>query len=249
MRNYRGISIILILSLIFTNFFPAFQALAESPMAFGEIKAAGAVLIESSTGKWVEMRDIYPLLKNTKLRTGDGIVFITTKDGSKLDLSRETEVAIDVLNGTYTVKLINGTLSFNITPSASFTIVTKDANISVTRQMDGYYSLIAGAGAPGFTNIQGMVFCDAKGTYIRSIAGSLNISGENFQPKILSTGETFLASVNGSGEPLGYTTANPGSTGLVPGLIVGVVFTGAAAIIASESFREEEVASPSGFQF
>lgn len=236
MRNYRYISIILIFSLIFTNLIPASQALAVSPIAFGEIKAAGSVQIETSTGKWVEMRNVYPLLKNTKLRTGDGVVSIITRDGSRIDLSRNAEIAIDILNKTYNINLPKGTLSFNITPPESITVITPHVTVSAVTNP---------------ANIQGMVLCSDKGTEVRSISGRININQPGVQTKTINSGESLFAFSATSGEAATATVPAAGTVAGVeiPVLIAGGLVVTGGIVIAVEAFREEEVASPSGFQF
>lgn len=247
MRIYSTF-IIFLLAITSANLLSSQNCLAQESYAFGEIKSSGSVQIGSSTGKWVQIQDIYPLLKNTKIRTNDGIVFITTREGSRIDLSKDTEASIEAMNNNYPVNLVNGTISFNITPSSSLTIVTKNATISVATQVGGYYSLVAGPGAPDLTNIQGMVFSNAQGTYIKSINGRINISGSSLQARVLNTGESLFASADGGDKPLGYNPANPKlSTGAIQALITGAFFTG-ATITAIEAFRGDGVHSPSGFK-
>ena len=247
MSNCRFISVILILSLLFTNLIPLSQALAESPIAFGEIKPAGDVMTESSTGQWVKMKEVYPLLKDTKLKTGEGIVSIITKDGSKIDLSRETEAIINVTDSNYTVTLVGcskGTLSFNMTPPASLTVTTTQATLSTVR-------------VPSQANIQGMVINSDKGTDIRSISGRITVRPLGLQPKVLNTGESLFASLSdeckaiiakapATGTAAGVPSIAGDNTRLLQGLIVGAFFVG-GTIVALEAFREEGVASPSGF--
>lgn len=237
MKKYRLISVILIPFLIFMNLIPAMQVSAEGPKAFGEIRSAGNVLIESSTGQWMEMREVYPLLKNTKLRTREGIVSITTSDGSKIDLSKDTEAAIDALNGGYTVNLTNGTLSFNITPSVSLTVITPHATVSAI---------------PNPANIQGIVICSGRGTEIRSISGKINVSYRGLvQPSVLNTGEGLFVSAAGEVNKLmGAVVPAAGKAGgpklLTKALLIGTLVT-AGVVIALQAFREEEegIASPS----
>ncbi len=249
MKKYRFISLMRILSLILANLMSAVQVAAQEPVAFGEINPAGVVQMESSTEKWAEMQNMYPLLRNTKLRTKEGIAAITTKDGSKIDLSMNTEAAINALSGSYTINLANGTISFNITPSTSLTVITKEATISVIQQVGGYYSLVAGVGAPAFSNTQGVVFNSAKGTSIRSMNGRIKVVINGLQPRTLNTGESLFASLEGNGNKgiIGNETGDPGNySKLFRGLIIGTFFT-TGTITAFDAFRGGGIASPSGF--
>ncbi len=242
MKKCRFISLVLIPSLIFSNFIFAAHISAQETVAFGEIKAAGAVQIESSTGQWVEMRNVYPLLKNTKLRTRNGIVSITTRGGSRIELSKDTEIVFGALNGGYTINLKQGTLSFNMTPPELLTVTTVQATVSVV---------------PNPENYRGMVSCSEKGTEISSISGKVNVGYLGSNTKILTAGESLFVSAKGqviasaAGAATIGTTAGAAAdaaigTKLLTALIVGTFFT-TATITASEAFREERVASPSGF--
>lgn len=194
MKECRIISIMLVTVLIFSELIFPLQGAAQEPLALGEIKASDGVKTESSNGKWIEMPKVYPLFKTTKLMTNNGVVFITTREGSRIDFSRETEVTIDAINASYSVNLVHGTVSFNMAPNSTLNIDTKDAHISVAPQVADYHSLVAGAGAPALKNVKGIV-TSADATYIRSIAGKINVSGKTFQARVLDTGETFFASL------------------------------------------------------
>lgn len=222
MKTYRFISLILIPSLIFTNFIFTTHVLAQEPIAFGEIKASGVVQIESSTGQWVKMQDVYPLLKNTKLRTGEGVVFITMKDGSRIDLSKGTEAVIDVLDGSYTINLAKGTLYFDMPPSATLTVITPHTTVSTGQNPK---------------NNQGIIVSSDKGTEVRNIAGNTKISFCGLQPRALAGGESLFVSTKGeckaiaAAEAGGKGTAGGTDKKLSTTLIIGGLAT-AGIIVA-----------------
>jgi hypothetical protein len=222
MKTYRFISLILIPTLIFTNFIFTTHVLAQEPIAFGEIKASGVVQIESSTGQWVKMQDVYPLLKNTKLRTGEGVVFITMKDGSRIDLSKGTEAVIDVLDGSYTINLAKGTLYFDMLPSATLTVITPRTTVLTGQNPK---------------NNQGIIVSSDKGTEVRNIAGNTKISFCGLQPRALADGESLFVSTKGeckaiaAAEAGGKGTAGGTDKKLSTTLIIGGLAT-AGIIVA-----------------
>jgi hypothetical protein len=247
----RSIILMVVAAFIFINFIPTTQVTAQDPVAFGEIKAGGDVQIESSVGKWVKVHDIYPLLKNTKLRTDDGIVFITTKNGSRIDLSRNTEASIDATNESCTINLVKGTLTFNMTPSESFIVMTENAIVKVSHQDGSNYPLVAGVGAPAPSNIQGMVFNDEEGTFVKSDSGKINVLlRDGSQQKVLNNGQTLLALKREKRE-----RRRRAAGAVVPsddhdqyaiwkqGLIVGG-FLATGAILTPDGFRGEGTPSP-----
>ncbi|OGW40713.1 MAG: hypothetical protein A2Y97_07660 [Nitrospirae bacterium RBG_13_39_12] len=244
----------LMVAFISVFFIPAAQVTAQEPMAFGEIKAGGNVQIESSIGKWVKMQDIYPLLKDTNLRTEDGVVFITTKDGSRIDLSESTEASIFSTNKNYTVDLANGTLTFNMTPSESFVIITEQATIKVDQQEAGNYPLMAGVGAQAPSNIQGVILNNEDGTFIKSDSGRISVVlREGSQKKVLNSGETLLALERGkrgkrgeagaAGAGAGVPSSNDRYAGLKQALIVGA-FVAVGTHYTTEGWRGEGSPSP-----
>jgi ferric-dicitrate binding protein FerR (iron transport regulator) len=226
------ISVLLILFLLSMNIAFIPQVLAQEPLAYGEIKASGGVLIESSNGKWLKMQDVYPLLNETKLKTGDGVVFITMKDGSRIDLSKETEAALKAQKSAYTSNLAKGTLSFKVTPFSTLTIVTPHATISAI---------------PNPSDIHGIVSCTDKGTEVRSITGKINVS-YNSQKKLLYTGERLFATPAGAeGTSTAATIAGVPLATLATTLGALVIAAG-CTIIAVEAFRDyddEGIESPS----
>ncbi|MEW6584867.1 MAG: hypothetical protein AB1442_04545 [Nitrospirota bacterium] len=226
--------------------FPTYVPAAE-PVAFGEIKATGDVRMESSTGKWGAVRDAYPLLKSTKLRTTEGIVGITTREGSRFDISKNTEVVIESANGSYKINLTVGTVSFSVTPSTSVIILTKDADISVSRQIGGYFSLVAGPGVPGFANAQGIIVSGSKGTLIRSLAGKMHVTPKSGQARILNAGESLYAAAGGV--PAGASAAASMSAADIAAkqIMITGAFVTAGTLTSIETFRGEGFKSPSGF--
>jgi ferric-dicitrate binding protein FerR (iron transport regulator) len=223
------ISVLLILFLLSMNVVFIPQVLAQESLAYGEIKASGGVLIESSNGKWLKMQDVYPLLNETKLKTGDGVVFITMKDGSRIDLSKETEAALKAQKSAYTSNLARGTLSFKLTPSSTLTIVTPHATISAI---------------PNPSDIHGIVSCTDKGTEVRSVSGKINVS-YNSQKKLLYSGERLFATPAGAE---GASTASTIAGAPLATTLGALVIAAGCTIIAVEAFRDyddEGIESPS----
>lgn len=245
--NRKAYIIYLIIVFLFslnTIFTP--YVFSQEPIASGEIKSEGTAKIESSTGNWMQLKDVYPLLENTKIKTEEGVVFIYLNDGSRIDLSQNTEVSITARKNSYTVEMKSGTLGFTVTPSASIVVVTGDAKVSVTRQISGHNSFVAGPAAPAFNNIQGLVSIIEEGTFVRNITGRFEVTPDGIQARILNSGETILVA---QGEFRNPALVNPTrNTRVLQGLITGAFFT-AGTITAFDAFRGtgKRVASPSGF--
>lgn len=223
---------------------------AAEKLSFGEIKTVGNVQIKSSTGKWNKLNDVYPLLKNTALKTTDGVVFITTSSGSRIDLSKDTEIEISTEEMNYKVDMKKGTLSFNIVPASSLTIFTADKIISIERQTEVYQSILGGLST--FKDTQGIIFVNDREIFLKNISGKIKISDKDgLQPKILGTGETLLVKLDdkdNSSNVLPLSEEYPQwTTAHIQGLITGTFFT-SATVTAFEAFRGSRgFKSPSGF--
>jgi hypothetical protein len=244
MKKYKHVKFLFICAAILSNLIVSSHVFAQGvSIAFGEVKSSGNVQVQSSTGKWIEMQPVYPLLQNTKLRTNEGIVFITTKEGSRIDISKDSEITIDSMNASYRINLLKGTITFNIVSSVSFAVITQEATLSVSQQFGGYYSLVAGPGAPNPVTIQGLVIRNDKGTFIRDISGKMNIAHVS-ETLVLNTGGTFFAAAEGHNKAVGALPA--GNDTLAQGLITGAFFT-TGTITAFEAFRGTGRDSPEGF--
>lgn len=240
-KNYN------ILVIILFNFFLLFpnHLKAGENLSFGEMRSSGKVYIESSTGKWQDIQPVYPLLKNTKLRTTDGVVLITIKDGSRIDISRDSELSIELSDSKYILNLLKGTITFNINSFTDFSILTPEANISVGKKVGGIYSLVAGPGAPNQTNIYGMVLRNDQGTFIRSFSGKLMIK-HNARNVLIDSGETFFAGLGGDTIPPGSSNISGSGSYLGPTIVLGG-FSAIVGGLSFEAFRGTGHASPHSF--
>ncbi|NWF98331.1 MAG: FecR domain-containing protein [Nitrospirae bacterium] len=217
---------------------------AQESLSFGEIRSSGNVYIESSTGNWQNIQPVYPLLKNTKLRTKDGVVYITTQEGGRIDISKDSELSIESSKRKYIVNLSKGTVSFNVSSDIDFSVLTPEATVLINTQAGGIYSLVAGPGAPNITNIYGMVIRNDQGTFIRSLSGRIMIR-HNSRYVLIENGETFFA---GIGEGTTPATSHIVSSGSYLGPVV--VLGGFSAIVGGlsfEAFRGNGHASPHSF--
>ncbi len=226
------------------SFYP-FIVLAEETLSFGELHSSGSVQIETSTGTWENIQPVYPLLKNTRLRTKDGVVFITTKEGSRIDVSKDSELYIEASNKSYRINLLKGTITFNVSSDIDFSVLTHETTVFITKQIGGIYSLVAGPGAPSTTNIYGMVLRNAQGTYIKSFSGKLMIK-HNVRYILIDSGETFFAGLNEGTVPQNAINNAGSGSYLGPTIVLGG-FSAIVGGLSFEAFRGTGHASPHSF--
>lgn len=193
---------------------------AQNLGVFGEIKSTGKVFIGSSSGNWSPAMPAYPLLQDTGIRIEDGSASIFLKDGSRVDLSRDTIVSISGEAPNYTINLAKGVLVFSITPTSSLAVSTPSASILVNSK-DG---IVQKVGHEKSSRILGVISSNEKGTEVRSISGRIVVASSTAGTKTLVTGESMLV-----GPESNYKAYK---TQVVGGASVGGTTGGGGALLA-----------------
>ena len=161
---------------------------AQTVAVLGELQSTGKVFISSSTGKWSPAMPTYPLLQDTGIRTEDGSASIFFKDGSRVDLSRDTIVSIAGGAPNYTMHLAKGVIAFSIKPISSLSVSTPSASISVNSKDN----IVQKVGYEKSSCILGVISSNEKGTEVRSISGRILVASSTAGTKTLVTGESML---------------------------------------------------------
>ena len=130
----------------------------------------------------------YPLLQDTGIRTEDGSASIFFKDGSRVDLSRDTIVSIAGEAPNYTMHLAKGVIAFSIKPISSLSVSTPSASISVNSKDN----IVQKVGYEKSSRVLGVISSNEKGTEVRSISGRILVASSTAGTKTLVTGESML---------------------------------------------------------
>ncbi|MBI5848222.1 MAG: FecR domain-containing protein [Nitrospirae bacterium] len=226
---------------------------AQSIAVLGEVRANGKVSIESTSGQWLSAPATYPLLQNTGIRTDDGTASLYLKEGSRIDLSKDSLALIDGSSSNYAIHMSNGTLAFNVAPGASLSVQTTSTTISVNRKS----SLVQKVSLEKSGRVLGVISATDKGTEVRCISGRVAIEVTPAETKLLSSGESIFVDAN-STYKVYHTQAlaseeeksgpDPGSSrGKLTAAIIGGVFLTTAGIISFDVWRgsNRKLASPS----
>lgn len=186
--------VLLIITFIFANgFFVIQPASAQNILTIGEIIIEGSVFIESSNNQWISSGSAYPLLQGTAIKTENGIASLYFKDGSRVDLSKNTIAVIDGYSGDYSIKLGKGVISYNISPSASLGVETASAYININSNND----IVQKVGYEKPQRSLGIISTTDKGTEVRNIYGKMQVNISASELRQISSGETiFIGSDN-----------------------------------------------------
>lgn len=189
MISFKSFSIAGLILFIFTGvLFSSVLVSAEDLTAFGELHANGEVFIGSDDETWVPSGSLYPLLQNTVIKTEDGFAALFLNDSSRVDISKETVIAINSSEADHTVKLSKGVVAFNISPSSSLSVITPTSHVSVRRSTD----VIHKVSVSNDGRVLGVITVSEKGTEVKSIIGTITVSTEASVIKSVSTGESMF---------------------------------------------------------
>ena len=178
---------------------------AQTVAVLGELQSTGKVFISSSAGKWVPAMPTYPLLQDTGIRTENGTASIFFKDGSRVDLSRDTVVSIAGGAPNYAIHLAKGVIVFSIKPVSSLSVSTPSASISVNSKDN----IVQKVGYEKSSRMLGVISSNEKGTEVRSISGRIVVTS-TAGTKTLVTGESMLIGPDSKYEV--YKTQGVGAT-------------------------------------
>lgn len=253
-------TIIAILLLAAFSFSITAPVSAQSIAVLGEVKANGKVFLESTGGQWLSAPATYPLLQNTGIRTDDGSAALYFRDGSRIDLAKNSLALIDGSSGQYTVHMSKGMLAFNIAPGASLFVQTASASVSV----NGKNSVVQKVSLEKSGRVLGVISATEKGTEVRSISGRVAIEVTPAETKLLSSGESIFVDANSNykvyntqalspdksddGSKKGESSGTSGpSGGNLTAWIIGGVFVATAGVMSLDALRGSgrRVASPS----
>lgn len=232
---------------------------AQSIAVLGEVKANGKVFIESTGGQWLSAPATYPLLQNTGIKTDDGSAALYFKEGSRIDISKNSLAVVDGVGSQYTVQMSKGTLAFNMAPGASLSVQTATASVSVNKKS----SLVQKVSLEKSGRVLGIISSTDKGTEVRCISGRVAIDVTPTETKLLSSGESIFVDANSKYKvyntqaivPDKSDDRNKGGAGWTGGTsgddltagIIGGVFLTTAGIISFDVWRGSggRIASPS----
>jgi hypothetical protein len=189
-------------------------ASAQTVAVLGELQSTGKVSIKSPADKWTPAMPTYPLLQGAGIRTEEGSTSVFFKDGSRVDLSRDTIVSISGEMRDYSIHLAKGVIAFSIRPLTSLSVSTPSAGISVNSK-DGIVHKVGHNEKS--SPVLGIIAANEKGTEVRNISGRITVTSSAAGRKTLVTGESMLVGSDSGYEVYktqGVGAAYPGEKGL-----------------------------------
>lgn len=160
---------VLIVLLIYTPF--AFSM--DTPVTIlGDAVGSGSAEMKTSFDKWISVAGKpYPISDGSNLRSGEGRITVTMKDGVKMEVRKNSNIIINGSRGNYAIRLLSGSIGFMVPQGISFSVATPTSTVKVQ----------TGTGPVQKTsfiskdNTRGVVIFDGKGTSVLSIVGTLMV--------------------------------------------------------------------------
>lgn len=159
----------------------------------GEIRTSGVVLIKSTSDKWMRSGTTYPLINDTTIRTRKGLASIYLKDLIRVDLSQNTTAVVNAGREGYGITLTNGTMAFNVSPSASLSVKTTSTSIFIETVNEGLEQKVSNENPQ---NILGVISAGDTGTEIKSISGSISVAVSGSGTKSIDAGESIMVAAD-----------------------------------------------------
>ncbi len=154
----------------------------------GEIRGTSPAQVSFDGKSWISLGSgTLPVFDKMLIRARSGIVALTLSDGSRLEASPTTELAIAVMGPSTTVRMVEGNMLFRLRPSSSVRLSMPGGVIQ---------SAAAGMGRSDHNTIATRVSAGTQAQ--RDTLGVITAQRGGIPRVRLLSGEVFLVSQNGS---------------------------------------------------
>lgn len=197
MKGLKMMNAITAVVVIVTFFYTQIAFSFESTIILGDIVASGNVEIKTTSGNWQSITNrSYPIVSGAHLKSGDGRMSITMKDGTRLEAGKGSEIIINGERGKYSVNLSKGPMGFSVQKGVYLSVSTPNAIVH-TNESAGHVQKVVMSKKD---NINGIIFVDSKGTKVIAVSGSFIVKDANASNvQMLSAGKAVHVTTGDSG--------------------------------------------------
>ena len=188
------LSAVLIILLIYTPF--AFSM--DTPVTIlGDVVGSGSAEMKTSFDKWISVAGKpYPISDGSNLRSGEGRISVTIRDGVKMEVGKNSNIIINGSRRNYANHLLSGGMGFMVPQGISFSVATPTSIVKVQTRT----SHVQKISFISEENTRGLVIFDGKGTRVLSVGGILMVedaTGKGMQ--MLTSGNSLYVDEMGIG--------------------------------------------------
>ncbi len=244
----RGISIFMVFAFVLFTCQSVFSTEINQGV-LGDVFGSGKAEVKTIGNKWVDIKDrVYPIIPESNLRTANGKASIAFKDGSRVEVGNNTEIAVAGLKGSYTINLTKGSVGFSVLYGASLAVTTPTTIVEVSVPNEEFQRIASDS----TVSTRGVVIFDGKGTKVINITGNILVkdaSGSRLQ--MLASGKSVYVSSSKTGYrivPVQAVGEEGGAGPSYKGLILagaGLIAIGLGIYAVHQAGKTKGVASPS----
>lgn len=188
------------LAMVFGMFLLCSQpALAIDPPTniLGDVVASGSSEMKVAFNRWISISGkTFPVIDGAGLRSGNGMMSLIFRDAVRMEVGKNSEIAVSGSRGNYSIDVTKGQIAFSVPKGVSFSVKTPTSTIQ-TKASTG---LIQNVSFASQDDIRGVVTYDGKGTRVTSINGTLVIkSGLGVHLQTVSSGNSIYVEGKDSG--------------------------------------------------
>ena len=198
---------------------PLVLAAEGGPRVLGTVVAAGKASMKAALDRWVPVDErTYPVIDGTALKTEEGTMSITMKDGAGINMSKKTDVVVGGTLSNYSMRLQLGTITFKVYEGIGLSVTTPSTTVVVQRVS----SAAENTRHTSKDEISGIITHDGKETQVICLRGRFGVIPANAETRILTEGNTVGVGV-GSREDAARAQVTSLSASSIPtGTVVGI---------------------------
>jgi len=208
-RRFRR-AVVVLAGIILLATSPLALAAEGGPRVLGTVVAVGNASMKTALDRWVRVDEkTHPVVDGTALKTEEGNMSITMKDGVSINMNRKTDVVVGGTLSNYSMRLQSGTIAFKVYEGIGLSVTTPSTTVVVQR-----VSAAAENSRRTFKDeISGIVTHDGKETQVICLRGKFGVMPANAETRVLTEGNTVAV---GSSEVSGQTQYTTTATVSIP---------------------------------
>lgn len=214
---------------------PLVLAADGGPRVLGTVVAAGKASMKAALDRWVPVDEkTHPVVDGTALKTEEGTMSITMKDGAGINMSKKTDVVVGGTLSNYAMRLQLGTIAFKVYEGIGLSVTTPSTTVVVQRVS----SATENSRRTFKDEISGIITHDGKETQVVCLRGKFGVIPANAETRILTEGSTVAV---GSPEDAAQAQVTSLSASGVPTRTVVGVYEETPKVIVSTTTPLKEV--------
>jgi ferric-dicitrate binding protein FerR (iron transport regulator) len=167
---------------------PLALAADGGPRVLGTVVAVGKASMKAALDRWVPVDEkTHPVVDGTALKTEEGTMSITMKDGAGINMSKKTDVVVGGTLSNYAMRLQLGTIAFKVYEGIGFSVTTPSTTVVVQRVS----SATENSRRTFKDEISGIITHDGKETQVVCLRGKFSVMLANTEPLILTEGRRW----------------------------------------------------------